>query len=356
MITVSIAMATYNGQRFIREQLESLAAQQHLPSELVVADDASSDETVAIIAQFARTAPFEVHVHRYCDRVGYRANFMRAASLCKSDVIAFCDQDDIWSPQKLALCTEPFRDPNVLMIYHNADVITETGEPIDNLDSLASEPITEPLAVSSVHNMSGPLGFTELFRRSILWFSHLWRLSRDVNDPTAPMAHDQWVNFIASVFGRMVYIDKVLAFYRQHAANCFGWNGPSGFQYIVANPGELIRSPAEDLDRFQQVAETCSELLEKAKCNLTGAWHRQAVAGAAQYRLLAELYAARRSIYTSGNIAERARAFYRIALQHGYRPKRNWGLGRKAGMRDLCLGVPAGALLPRRYRFAELAC
>ncbi len=346
MISVSVAMATYNGQRFIREQLESLAAQQHLPSELVVADDASSDETVAIVAQFARTAPFEVHVHRYCDRVGYRANFMRAASLCKADVIAFCDQDDIWSPQKLALCTEPFQDPKVLLTYHNADVVTEAGERVDNLDSLASEPITGPLAVSLVHNMPGPLGFTELFRRSILWFSHLWRLSRDVNDPTAPMAHDQWVNFIASVFGRMVYIDEVLAFYRQHGANCFGWNNPSGLQYLVANPGELLRSPAEDLGRLQQVAETCSELLEKAKCNLSDAWHRQAVTGAAQYRLLAELYATRRSIYTSGNIAERAKAFYRIASQRGYRPKRNWGLGRQAGIRDLCLGVPAGALLP----------
>lgn len=346
MISVSVAMATYNGQRFIREQLESLAAQQHLPSELVIADDASADETVTTAAEFARTAPFAVHIHRYCNRVGYRANFMRAASLCKSDVIAFCDQDDIWSPQKLALCTEPFQDSNVLLTYHNADVVTESGERVDNLDSLASEPITGPLAVSSVHNMPGPLGFTQLFRQSILWFSPLWRLSRDINDPTAPMAHDQWVNFIASVFGRIVYIDKVLAFYRQHGANCFGWNGPSGFQYIVSNPGELIRSPAEDLSRLQQVAETCSELLEKAKCSLTDVWHRQAVAGAAQYRLLAELYAARRSIYTSGNIAERAKAFYRIASQRGYRPKRNWGLGRQAVIRDLCLGLPAGALLP----------
>jgi glycosyltransferase involved in cell wall biosynthesis len=58
-------MATYNGQRFIREQLDSLAAQQHLPSELVIADDASSDRTVAIAEQFAKAAPFTVHIHRH---------------------------------------------------------------------------------------------------------------------------------------------------------------------------------------------------------------------------------------------------------------------------------------------------
>jgi glycosyltransferase involved in cell wall biosynthesis len=347
MLSVSVAMATYNGERFIREQLKSLAAQQHLPSELVVADDGSSDETVAIAARFARTAPFAVHVHRYCNRIGYRANFMRAISLCTSDVIAFCDQDDIWSPQKLALCTEPFRDPRVLMTYHNADVVTETGERIDNLDSLASEPVSAPLAVCSVHNMPSPLGFTELFRRSILKFSPLWKLSCDINDLTAPMAHDQWVNFIASVFGRIVYIDKLLASYRQHGSNRFGWNrnGLSGVQYLIANPSDVIRSPADELGRLQYVAETCSELLEKAKCSLTDVWRRRAVVGALQYRRLAELYATRRSIYTSENIAERVKAFHCIASRKGYRPKRSWGLGRKAMIRDLCLGVPAGGLL-----------
>src|SRR5438132_13052341 len=97
MISVSVAMATYNCQKFIREQLDSLAAQQHLPSELVITDDASSDKTVAIAKQFATGAPFPAHIHRYGNRLDYRANFMRAASLCTSDVIAFCDKDDVCS-------------------------------------------------------------------------------------------------------------------------------------------------------------------------------------------------------------------------------------------------------------------
>src|SRR5690242_1811791 len=104
MISVSVAMATCNGQKFIREQLDSLATQCYLPSELVITDDASSDKTVAIAEQFAKAAPFTVHIHRHDNRMGYRTNFMRAASLCTSDLIAFCDQDDIWAPQKLAIC------------------------------------------------------------------------------------------------------------------------------------------------------------------------------------------------------------------------------------------------------------
>jgi glycosyltransferase involved in cell wall biosynthesis len=351
MRSISVAMATYNGQRFIREQLDSLAAQQHLPSEVVIADDASSDKTVAIAEQFAKAAPFTVHIHRNDKRLGYRANFMRAASLCTSEVIAFCDQDDVWTPRKLALCMEPFRDPEVLLAHHNAEVVTEAGERLGSLDHLASPTMTPPLSLCSIRQMRGSglsapgtpaLGFTEVFHRSILAFSDLWQMSLDYNDLMAPMAHDQWVFFIASVFGRIAYIDKALAFYRQHDSNLFGLNRPlnriSNFCYLLGNP-------TSSLDALQQSAERCAEILEKTRWNLSDVWHQRATMGAARYRLLADLYTARKRLYTSASFAARVKAFYRIASTSGYRPKWSWGLGRKALVRDLCLGLPAGHLL-----------
>jgi glycosyltransferase involved in cell wall biosynthesis len=86
MITVSVAMATYNGQKYVREQLDSLAAQQHAPAELVGTDDASTDETLAIVEEFAKTVPFPMHIHRNDCRIGYRANFMRATARCRSEL------------------------------------------------------------------------------------------------------------------------------------------------------------------------------------------------------------------------------------------------------------------------------
>ncbi len=335
-------MATYNGQKFIREQLDSLAAQQCLPSELVITDDASSDKTVAILQQFAKAAPFPVHIHRYEKRVGYRANFMRAAGHCISDVIAFCDQDDIWSPWKLTRCVEPFHDPAVLLTYHNAKVVTEAGERIGSLDHFASLPIMPPLALCPIRRMGSPLGFTEVFRRSILEFSGLWEISLDYNDLTAPMAHDQWVFFIASVFGKIVYIDKALASYRQHGANLFGWDRPS--QFFSAFP-YVLTSPSDGVHALQHVAERCAEILEKARCDLTNVWNQRASVGAARYQVLADIYAARKKLYTCTTLGERVKAFYRIMSRGGYRPKPGWSLGRKALVRDLCLGIPAGHLL-----------
>jgi glycosyltransferase involved in cell wall biosynthesis len=343
MISISVAMATHNGQRFIREQLDSLAAQQHLPSELVIADDASSDDTVAIAERFAKTAPFMVHIHRHDKRLGYRANFMRAASLCTSELIAFCDQDDIWSPRKLALCIEPFRDPAVLLVHHNAEVATEAGERLGSLDYLASAPMTLPLSLCPIRrNMPSVLGFTEVFRHSLLKFSDFREMSLDYNDLPSPMAHDQWVFFIASVFGSIVYIDNALATYRQHGSNLFGWYRPLGF---FANLAYLLNNPISDLEALQQAAGRCAEILEKMRDNLTDIWQQRATIGAARYRFLTDLYAARKKLYTSAVLVERVKAFHRIASTSGYRPKRSWGLGRKALVRDLCLGLPAGHLL-----------
>ena len=135
MISVSVALATYNGERHIRRQLESLAAQSHLPAELVVTDDCSNDNTVAIIDEFARTASFPVNIYQNKDRLGFRANFMRAASLCQSELISFCDQDDYWYSQKIATSVKPLNDPEVLLTYHNADIVAEDGTRIGTLAS-----------------------------------------------------------------------------------------------------------------------------------------------------------------------------------------------------------------------------
>jgi glycosyltransferase involved in cell wall biosynthesis len=344
MISISVAMATYNGQKFIREQLDSLAAQQHLPSELIITDDASSDKTVVIAEQFAKVAPFTVHIYRHDNRFGYRANFMRAASLCTSDAIAFCDQDDIWSPRKLARCIEPFRDPMVLLAYHNAEVVTEAGERLGSLDHLASAPMTPPLSLCPMRYPNFALGFTEVFRRSILEFSDLWETSLDHKDLTAPMAHDQWVFFIASVFGSIVYIDEPLAAYRQHGSNLYGYR-PLSFMDNILNIADLLGNPSEELHGLQKLSARCAEILEKARYSLADPWHHLATLGAGRYRFLEELYVARKTLYSSSIIVERVKAFHRITSKGGYRPKRSWGLGRKALVRDLCLGLPVGHLL-----------
>ena len=93
----------------MREQLESIAAQTLLPVELVVCDDGSTDDTMALVRDFARWAPFAVRLYGNENRLGVIANYSRTVSLCRGDYIALCDQDDLWRPEKLELSLDYMR-------------------------------------------------------------------------------------------------------------------------------------------------------------------------------------------------------------------------------------------------------
>jgi glycosyltransferase involved in cell wall biosynthesis len=94
-------MAAYNGQRFLEEQVLTLSEQVRLPDEVVICDDASTDRTPEILAHFARRAPFPVRLVINDQRLGWRENFLKSASLCTYDYIALCDQYDLWLLDKL---------------------------------------------------------------------------------------------------------------------------------------------------------------------------------------------------------------------------------------------------------------
>ena len=133
--SISVAMCTYNGEKYLREQLESIAAQTRLPAELVICDDRSTDSTTEIIQNFADKAPFPVRFHLNPVNLGGAAkgitrNFEQASSLCTGDLIAFCDQDDVWLPQKLARMTQTMEEqPQLGGVFVDAQLLNDQGVP-----------------------------------------------------------------------------------------------------------------------------------------------------------------------------------------------------------------------------------
>src|ERR1700738_4384526 len=123
--SISIAMTTFNGAPYLREQLTSLASQSLKPLELVVCDDGSTDETVSILQIFSARAPFEVRIFQNAQRLGYQQNFIKAASLCKGALIAFCDQDDVWNDDKLQVVSNHFVQSDDLLVAHDYGVFFE---------------------------------------------------------------------------------------------------------------------------------------------------------------------------------------------------------------------------------------
>jgi len=105
---VSVAMCTYNGQRFLHQQLQSLLDQTVRPDELVVCDDGSSDDSLMVVEAFAVSAPFFVRVIRNSQNLGYIRNFEQAISRCTGDLVFLCDQDDVWDRRKIETLRDVF--------------------------------------------------------------------------------------------------------------------------------------------------------------------------------------------------------------------------------------------------------
>jgi len=102
---ISIAMTTYNGEKYIREQLDSILAQTENDFEVVICDDTSNDSTLSILKEYEnKDSRFRIYENE--KNLGYRENFNKAVSLCKGDFIAFSDQDDIWLPNHLQVLRE----------------------------------------------------------------------------------------------------------------------------------------------------------------------------------------------------------------------------------------------------------
>src|SRR5436190_10921114 len=125
---ISIALATFNGGLHLRSQLDSLSAKTRLPDELIACDDGSADHTLDILKEFASTAPFPVSVYGNHERLEVRKNFERAVNLCEGDLIALCDQDDIWRGDKLELIEKAFSTSETGLVFSNAELVDKNLE------------------------------------------------------------------------------------------------------------------------------------------------------------------------------------------------------------------------------------
>jgi glycosyltransferase involved in cell wall biosynthesis len=129
---ISIAMAAYNGAQYLQNQLDSILCQSHLPDELVVCDDCSTDGTCDVLEAFRQRAPFTVHIHRNGRNLGYVRNFEQAISLCTGDIILLSDQDDVWHSDRIQRSLAVFQEnPECGYVFSDAGLIDHEDRPLE---------------------------------------------------------------------------------------------------------------------------------------------------------------------------------------------------------------------------------
>jgi glycosyltransferase involved in cell wall biosynthesis len=205
----SIAMATFNGAEYLQEQLESFLAQTRLPDELIVCDDGSEDDTLAILHAFQKTAPFHVEISENQTRLGCTKNFEKAASLCTGDLIFFSDQDDVWFENKLEVMIQFMENhPQVMVAVNDAEIVDEK---LTTPGIRKSRQVLDlGLPITSFHS-----GCCLVFRDGIksLFFPV----------PDEVFAHDTWLNRLAGALESRTFVDVPLQYYRRHTQNTSDW-------------------------------------------------------------------------------------------------------------------------------------
>jgi glycosyltransferase involved in cell wall biosynthesis len=126
IVSISIAMCTYNGAKYIDEQLETIIAQDYPLHEIIVVDDRSSDDTFKILEDWKSKHPTLFKLYLNGENLGFDKNFEKAISLCTGDLIAIADQDDVWMKDKLSSLVQLFTNENV-MLGHGASITLKNG-------------------------------------------------------------------------------------------------------------------------------------------------------------------------------------------------------------------------------------
>lgn len=203
---ISIALCTYNGARYLREQLDSLLAQTYEHIEIIAVDDRSTDDTLSILNEYkARDARLRVAANT--KTIGVQNNFELAMSLCTGDFIAPCDQDDIWLPHKLSTLREVMNGHP--LAFCDSEFIDEGGCGLgvamsDNCTMVSTD---DPVVFAAANCVAG---HAMLVRREIV--------QRALPVPSC-FYYDWWLAAVAAAAGGVVYCDRKLVRYRLHAQN-----------------------------------------------------------------------------------------------------------------------------------------
>lgn len=267
--TVSIIMAVYNGEAWLCEQIQSVIGNSFTDWKLYIYDDCSSDRTAAIVNEFAAAHPDRIFFRVNEFNQGAALNFLNGAAAADGKYIMFCDQDDVWLPNKIIHALEKIREMEKqwgqelpLALFSDARVVDEALEELE--PSFHKSGRLNPCKLDLAHILmeNKLLGCTMLFNRPLK--------NMLTTIPDRARMHDWWIAIAAAAFGKIGYLETADILYRQHGGNAIG---NQSFGKYVKKRISAISEQKETLRRTELQAENFFEIYkarlpEKAGCIL----------------------------------------------------------------------------------------
>ena len=203
---ISVCMATYNGQDYLKEQLDSILCQIQEEDELIVSDDGSTDQTIHILNEYQRMHQNIVVLKG--PKKGVQKNFENALKHAHGDIVFLSDQDDVWLEGKAQSVLKVFQDSKAFVVLHNANIVDAHRNKLDQtvFELRGSKP-------GLYHNLykNAYVGCCMAFRKEVLKYA--------LPFPDKIEMHDWWIGLVAEKMGKTILIDKPYLDYRRHDEN-----------------------------------------------------------------------------------------------------------------------------------------
>ena len=238
---VEILMAVYNGEAFLAEQIDSILAQSDRRWHLTISDDGSTDGSGAIIDEYVRRNPDRIARYRSGRRfTNARDHFFHLMRRCDTDYMLFCDQDDVWYPDKVMKTRRALEDAESAWGADTPVLVFSDQTPTDaDLTPLA------PSLMRYQGQFFGCFDYRSILMQNVVTGGAmgvnraLARLAGRGEDASGIIMHDWWLAAVAARFGKIVYIDEPLGAYRQHGKNAVGAKDVDSAGYMLARLGAI---------------------------------------------------------------------------------------------------------------------
>jgi glycosyltransferase involved in cell wall biosynthesis len=219
---ITILMATYNSERYVGVQIESLLAQTYMNWDLIVRDDNSTDQTVKILKSFSERYPGRIKIIEGDKNVGACQNFAHMMALTDAEYVMFCDSDDVWLPNKIEITLkkiqemeDTFGSSTPLLVHTDLQVVDR------NINTICKS-FWSYQNINAEHwsNLNQILIRSNITGCTILMNQSLKVLSGSI--PCDAIMHDWWIALVAAAFGKIGHIKEQTILYRQHEQNDIG--------------------------------------------------------------------------------------------------------------------------------------
>lgn len=235
---IDILMAVYNGEKYIKEQIESIISQTNTDWRLMIHDDGSNDKTIDIV---------EKYVEKYKNKIvlvsdgvktgGAKNNFFHLMKLSNADYIMLADQDDIWERGKVEFAyksirqAEKYNGENIPILCHSdLNVVDENKKMINSSFFDMQKLDSKKNKFKDLLLQNNITGCTVIFNKVLNDLC--------ISMPKEAIMHDWWLGIIAAAFGNICYMDKTAIMYRQHANNTEGAKNLKSFRYLI---GKMLK-------------------------------------------------------------------------------------------------------------------